>query len=75
MVNRLQLTPKWKKDPKDFCLKAKFSTIQVWLSTSESAFVGKSPNFVPFLLISEEVLDMLLALKGKDLDTPVTAAR
>ena len=61
-----------KKDPKDFCLKAKFSTIQVWLSTSESAFVGKSPNFVPFLLISEEVLDMLLALKGKDLDTPVT---
>ena len=40
----------------------KFSRIQVWPLTSESAFVGKSPNFVPFLLISEEGLDMLTSL-------------
>ena len=33
-----------------------FFRIQVWLLTSESSFVGKRPNFVPFLWISEEGL-------------------
>ena len=45
----------------------KFSRIQVWPLTSESAFVGRSPNFVPFLLISEEALDMLTSLAGQAL--------
>ena len=58
----------WEQDPEKILSEQyhsplwKFSRIQVWPLTSKSAFVGKSPNFVPFLLISEEGLDTLTSL-------------